>query len=188
MKTEPLLLEIPERLETPRLMLRVPRAGDGAIVAASVRESLNELKHWMPWAHDEYAVKDGEEWCRRSAASFVQRTILSYTIWLTSGEHVGNIGAFAFDWNVPRGEIGYWLHTRHCGQGLMSEAVNGLTAMLFDQLQFQRVELRMNDLNERSWRVAERCGFTHEGTLRRDFRYPDGRVRNTRVYSRVAAT
>lgn len=186
MKTEPLLLDIPERLETPRLVLRVPRAGDGVIVSASVRESLAELRPWMPWAHDGYGPKDGEEWCRKSAANFVQRTILNYTIWLTSGEHIGSIGAFAFTWDVPGCEIGYWLSTRHWGQGYMAESLNCVTGMLFEQLRFTRVEVRMDDLNDRSWRVAERCGFRHEGTLRQDYRYPDGRLRDTRVYSRLA--
>lgn len=185
MSTNPLLIDVPERLESARLVLRVPRAGGGAIVAASVRESLAELKPWMPWAHDGYVEKDGEEWCRKSAANFVQRTILSYTLWLTSGEHIGNVGAFAFAWDVPRCEIGYWLNTRHCGQGLMTEAVQCITAMLFDQLQFTRVEIRMDNLNDRSWRVAERCGFQHEGTLRRDCLNVHGQLRDTRIYSRL---
>ena len=35
--------------------------------------------------------------------------------------------------------------------------------------------------------MAERCGFTLEGVLRRDSRAPDGSVRDTRVYARVRA-
>jgi RimJ/RimL family protein N-acetyltransferase len=185
MKIEPLLLDIPDRLETTRLMLRVPRAGDGVVVAASVRESLPQLKPWIPWAKDDYAEKDGEEWCRRSAANFLQRTILSYAIWLHSGEHVGSIGAFAFDWDVPRAEIGYWMHSHHARRGLMSEAVRKVADLLRDSLQVLRIEIRMDEQNIGSWRVAEKCGFTLDGTLHQDYRYPDGRLRNTRIYSQV---
>jgi RimJ/RimL family protein N-acetyltransferase len=52
-------------------------------------------------------------------------------------------------------------------------------------LKAERVEIRMDDHNVRSWRVAERAGFTLEGVLRRDALAPDGRVRNTRVYAQV---
>jgi ribosomal-protein-serine acetyltransferase len=186
-KTEPLLIDVPERLKTQSLILRVPRAGDGATVCASIRASLPELKVWMPWAKDDYGDRDGEEWCRKSAASFIERKDLQYMIWASdNAEYLGAVGTHAFDWDVPKCEIGYWLRTSHCGRGLMTEAVNALAGMLLGSLEFQRVEIRCDDRNQRSWRVAERCGFTFDGTLRRDHRYSDGRLRDTRVYSRLA--
>jgi RimJ/RimL family protein N-acetyltransferase len=39
--------------------------------------------------------------------------------------------------------------------------------------------------NDRSRRVAERCGFDFEGTLRCDSRSPDGTLRDTCVYAIV---
>ena len=57
--------------------------------------------------------------------------------------------------------------------------------LAFDRLDAQRVELRMDARNESSWRVAERAGFTLEGTLRRDTRTPTGEPRDTRIYARV---
>ena len=49
----------------------------------------------------------------------------------------------------------------------------------------QRVEIRMDDLNVRSWRVAERAGFTLEGVLRADRLTVTGTLSNTRIYARV---
>ena len=66
----PLLLDLPHELSTDRLALRSPRAGDGAIVCPSVRESLAELKTWMPWATDDYNVQNAEEWCRKGGRRF----------------------------------------------------------------------------------------------------------------------
>ena len=71
MERDPLLIDLPEELFSSRLRLRVPRAGDGAMVFASVRDSLAELKPWMPWAKDAYSVEDGETWCRKSAAESI---------------------------------------------------------------------------------------------------------------------
>jgi RimJ/RimL family protein N-acetyltransferase len=91
------------------------------------------------------------------------------------------------DWAVPKFEIGYWVRTPLAGQGYVSEMVHALRAMAFETLNAERVEIRCDNANERSWRVAERCGFTLEGVLRRDSRAPDGSVRDTRVYARVRA-
>ena len=43
----------------------------------------------------------------------------------------------------------------------------------------------MDERNAASRRVAERAGFTFEGTLRRDALDTNGEPRNTRVYARV---
>jgi RimJ/RimL family protein N-acetyltransferase len=185
-KMEPLLIECPAEFSTERLLLRTPRAGDGKLIYPSVFESLEELKLWMPWANDEYNEDGAEEWCRRAAAYFITREQLQFLILSRGGEHVGTIGAQKFDWNIPKGEIGYWLRTSHTGQGLMSEAVNALTQFLIETLQFKRVEIRMDEKNSKSWRVAERCGFQLDGTFVHDSRALDGSLRNTRIYSRIS--
>jgi RimJ/RimL family protein N-acetyltransferase len=180
------LLDVPDHIETNRLNLRAPRAGDGPIVLPQVRDSLPELKQWMPWAKDDYGEQDSEEWCRKSAANFVAREQFQFLILdASSNLHIGNIGLFKFNWDVPSCEIGYWLQTSRTGQGYMTEAVNGVTKLAQETLKAARVQILMDERNERSWRVAERCGYQFEGTFRNDCRTTDGRLRNTRVYSKV---
>jgi ribosomal-protein-serine acetyltransferase len=181
-----ILLDVPEQLESERLTLRAIRPGDGAIVFPSVRECLPELKVWMPWATDDYSEPLSEEWCRNSAAGWIKREQFQFLILLRpDNRHVGTIGSFKIDWKIPACEIGYWLHTALNGQGLMTEAVKTVTAMLFDRLQFQRVQICADELNTKSRRVAELAGYQFEGILRKDCRVPDGRLRNTSFYSRI---
>jgi RimJ/RimL family protein N-acetyltransferase len=188
---DPLMLDVPAELRTQRLLLRVPRPGDGERVCRTVRASLDELKAWMPWATDGYGPRDAEQWCRRGAAQFLAREQLQYLLFLGPGagpgEHVGNVGVFAFRWQVPCCEVGYWLATAQCGKGLMTEAVSAVVGMAFEALSMQRVEIRTDSRNARSGRVAERCGFQLEGILRHDSRHVDGTLRDTRVYSRLRA-
>ncbi|HEX4055013.1 MAG TPA: GNAT family N-acetyltransferase [Tepidisphaeraceae bacterium] len=180
----PLLLEIPSKLSSERLLLRVPAAGDGAVTYPSVRDSLNELKQWMPWATDDYAEQSGEEWCRKSAAEFLSRKQLQFLIFSHhEGRHLGNIGAFKFDWDVPSCEIGYWLHTAHTGHGYMTEAVGVLRNMLYQTLGARRVQICTDEKNHKSRRVAELAGFQLEGVLRNDCIAVGGRLRNTCVFS-----
>ncbi len=57
----PLLASIPESFETERLLIRVPLPGDGEALNHAIRESIDELRPWMPWAQDIPSVAQSEE-------------------------------------------------------------------------------------------------------------------------------
>ena len=190
MTRDPLLIDVPERLLTRRLVLRCPRPGDGPAVNEAVTVSLDELRPWMPWAQAAPTLDESEANVRGAQAKFLLRSDLVYAIWEHDGQGVerrlvGGTGLHRIDWSVPRFEIGYWRRSGEQGRGLVTEAVQALSRMAFEVLQAQRVEIRMDDINTASWKVAERAGFTLEGVLRRDTVAVDGRVRDTRVYARV---
>ena len=147
---------------------------------------MSELKQWMPWATADYSAETPEIWCRKAAASHINRTELAYAIFAKNGEHSGNLSALAINWKVPKCEIGYWLRTSHCGHGYMSEAVQTLVTMLAAApISMKRIEIRCDVENIRSQKVAERCGFELEGTLRCQVRSADETLRDMRIYSRV---
>jgi RimJ/RimL family protein N-acetyltransferase len=189
MNPDPLLLDIPERLETARLLIRCPAAGDGAIVHASVVESLAELRRFpasLGWAMAEPSVEASERFCREGHAGYLQRTGMPMLLFdRSTGEHVGNSGLHRFDWSVPKCEIGWWVRTSRSGRGLMLEAVRAITAFAQDTLGMRRIEALPDDLNVASCRLCERAGYTLEGTLRHERKAPDGALRNTRLYAFV---
>ena len=132
--------------------------------------------------------KEAEEWCRKSAANFLTREQFHFLVFdAKSNSHVGTIGLFKFNWDIPSCEIGYWLQTSRTGQGYMCEAVDAVTKLAQETLKAARVQILMDEQNTRSWRVAERCGFQLEGLLRNDSRTTDGKLRNTRVYSKITS-
>jgi RimJ/RimL family protein N-acetyltransferase len=182
----PILKDFPDHFETARLLIRSPRPGEGRMVYEAVMESLQELKAWMPWAHHEMSPEIQEGISRRMHASFLAREDLPLRLFnKDTGELVGGSGLHRFDWDVPRFEIGYWVRTKFQGQGYITEAVIGITNFAFEHLFAERVEIRTDKNNTRSWRVAERAGFTLEGILRNDTRTVDGKLRDTRVYSMI---
>lgn len=188
-KPDPFLIEVPESMETERLLLAAPRPGIGAALAVAIAESLGQLSPWMPWAQQAPSFEDSEAVARRLCADFIARRDLTYQIYDRAPEGrrlLGGTGLHRMDWEVRRFEIGYWIRSSAQGQGYVSEAVMALTRMAFEQLRARRVEIRMDDVNLRSRAVAERCGFEREGILRRDSLTPTGEVRNTCVYARIA--
>jgi RimJ/RimL family protein N-acetyltransferase len=187
---DPLMIELPAELASERLLMRAPRAGDGAALNDAMVESLESLKPWMPWAQEMPTPEESELTCRQIALRFAQRSDLTLFMFERAadgagGRLVGGTGLHRMDWNVPRFEIGYWCRPSMQGRGLVTEAVQALARFAFDALRARRVEVRMSSANTRSRAVAERCGFTLEGVLRQDSRGVDGQPRDTVVYARV---
>jgi ribosomal-protein-serine acetyltransferase len=187
---DPLLVDVPDCFWTERYILRAPRPGDGPALNAAVCASLDELRPWMPWAQAAPTLEESEVWCRRMAASWHLRQDLPMFVIERrrddgEGDIVGATGLHRIDWALRAFHVGYWRRTGHGGRGIAVEAVRGITAMAFAKLAAQRVEIRMDETNRASRRVAERAGFTFEGLLRADSLNPRGEVRHTRVYSRV---
>src|SRR4051812_438501 len=146
---EPILLDVRAELHTERLLMRVPRFGDGMSVNAAVVESVAELAPWMPWATPTPPVEATEVWCRQVMARFCLREQVHYTLWLKDGVTcIGGCGMNRINWKVPMAEVGYWLRTSHTGRGLMTEAVNALTVMALRDLKIQRMEIRCDDRND----------------------------------------
>jgi ribosomal-protein-serine acetyltransferase len=182
----PLLLDLPEQIETDRLLIRAPRPGDGPVVNAAIRESQEELRRWMIWAQEIPHVQETEEHLRQAAARFALREDMMVLLFHRgTGVFIGASGMHNIDWTVPSLEIGYWLHTAHTGQGYMTEAVLALTDYAMEHFSAERIEIRCDALNRASAAVAERAGFRQEGYFRNHMRSPDGTLRDTLVYAWV---
>jgi ribosomal-protein-serine acetyltransferase len=203
MSIDPLMVEVPERVHTTRFILRCPRPGDGVALNAAVCDSHALLRDWMPWAQKAPLLEESEAYCRRNHARFALREDLPYFIFErepggeesghgggagsqgTEGLLIGATGLHHIDWKVRSFEIGYWRRAGLLGQGIAAEAAQALSRMAFDVLAARRVEVRMDDANLASRKVAERAGFSFEGLLRCDSLNVNGAPRHTRVYSRV---
>lgn len=182
----PILLDFPDHFETERLLIRAPRAGDAPPIHAAIQESLVHLQPWMPWARADETVDDLESFLRQMAARFLLREDLPLMLWRKSdGIYVGGSGLHRMDWSVPCFEIGYWVRVSLQGQGYITEAVNGITQFAFNELSAERLEIRCDARNTRSASVAQRTGYTLEGTLRHDTRDPLGNLRNTMIFSKL---
>lgn len=178
--------QLPEQLETQRLQIRVARPGDGPAFNTAVLESLAELSPWLGWVTPPPTLEASEQDCRRAHARFLlNEDLMVFFFRKDSGVLVGGSGLHGADWKNRRFEVGYWCRSGQGGQGLMTEGVRALADHALTELGAHRVFLSCDDRNERSWRLAERAGFTLEGVLRNERLDLQGRPRDTRVYGRV---
>ena len=179
--------DIPEAFESERLLIRVPRPGDGAMINAAALESLEELRPWLPWASPPPTVEQNEDFARASYADFLMRKRMNLLLLLKeSKELVGGSSLHHFNWEVPSFEIGYWLRTRYEGRKLMVEAVQTVAQFAFEILGARRIAIRCDARNYRSACVALGAGFVREARMRHESRAVDGSLRDMLLYARLA--
>jgi ribosomal-protein-serine acetyltransferase len=184
----PILKDIPYTFDTERLTIRGPLPGDGDKVRTAVLESQIELKPWLPWAVTVSSAEEYEIRAREGQIKYLARQDFWLLIFLKGTETlIGSSGLHDANWAVPSFEIGYWLHTKHTGQGYITEAVAGICQFAFTHFDAQRLLIRCDSENERSAAVARRCGFTLEGTHLHDSRnHLTNKLVNTHYFSSLA--
>lgn len=181
---KPILLDFPSSFETERLVIRQPLPGDGKLVYEAKMESLRELQQWMPWADDQTSEEETEVNIRQAYIQFLERSDLRFHLFeRESMQFIGSSGLHRIDWQIRKFEIGYWCRTRFTGKGYITEAVKGITVFAFQFLEANRVEIRCDEKNTRSRKVAERVGYQLEGILRNHEFSVDGHLRNTCIYA-----
>lgn len=68
------------------------------------------------------------------------------------------------------------------GKGVATEAINLLVRYLFESKRMNRIRLVIHPENRASRRLAEKCGFRHEGTARGAW-YNNGRHQDVEIYA-----
>ena len=80
-------------------------------------------------------------------------------------------------------ELSYQVYaTEHYGKGVATEAVQLLVRYLFETKQINRIRLVIHPDNLASRRLAEKCGFRHEGTARGAW-YHKGKHQDVEIYA-----
>lgn len=96
---------------------------------------------------------------------------------------IGDIIYFKVEGSTLEYELGYQIFKKEDrGKGYTTEAVKLLSAYLFDLKRIIRLSIRVVKENIASNRVAEKCGYKYEGTLRRKF-FNHGSYADCNLYS-----
>jgi RimJ/RimL family protein N-acetyltransferase len=168
----------PYRIETERLVLRCWEPRDAPLLKDAVDSSLEHLRPWMPWAHEDPQPLEAKvELLRGFRGRFDLGQDFVYGMF--SSDESEAIGGTGFHTRQGEGifEIGYWLRASRVGQGLCTEATAALTRVGFELGGVGRIEIRVDPANEASLAIPRKLGFVEEGTLRGVFHDPSGAAR-----------
>lgn len=165
------------RLELTRCVIRDFQAGDlqSLIRHANNRNVSIHLRDRFPYP---YLEEHGRQFLTHVERA---RPVTSWAIEV-DGEVAGGIGLM-LQTDVERvsAEIGYWLGEVHWGKGIVSEALEAVTAESFRLFDLTRIFALPFADNPGSIRVLEKAGYVREGTMPRST-IKDGVIRDQLMY------
>lgn len=170
-----------------RLLLRPFKRRDVASLHEAIDVSIADLQPWLPWVSG-YDRGSAQRFVRESVAAWAEHRAYDFSIRpLDQPErHLGNVSIWHTSVQNDIGEIGYWIRSDEVGRGYGREATTMAVQIGFEELHLHKVQLRIAVGNIRSERIAERLGFTNEGTLRDEVKV-DGRWLDHTVWSLLEA-
>ncbi|QNF33892.1 GNAT family N-acetyltransferase [Adhaeribacter swui] len=166
---------IPTKLQTARLLLRQYQVTDAPDFLQLIQKNQLRLSPAFPGrVAMTQNLATAKHFIRQMRTDWQLKRVYELGIWLSEAKkYIGDITLKNIEKRVPKGEIGYYLDAAAEGQGLAYEALSAVVRFGFDQLGLNKLFIKMPVQNQRSYRLAERCGFTREGLLRQDFRSDD---------------
>lgn len=153
------------------LELRLLEPRHAEEVFCVVDANRERLRRWLPWVDFTKCAADTEGFLAGQMARLAHGESISAGLWVDD--------AFA---GIVEGrlepanrimDLGYWLAAEYEGRGVITRACRELCRYAFEDLGYQRIELRSAADNRRSCAVAERLGMEIEGVLRSAFRLGD---------------
>ncbi|MEU0172993.1 GNAT family N-acetyltransferase [Streptomyces massasporeus] len=152
----------PVTLTTDRLLLRTVGSQETDAVYGACQDP--DVQRWTTIP---------SPYLREHARSFTEQLVpdgwadgsmFTFGVFLHSGELTGMLGITLRA--LGMGEIGFWAVKEHRANGYVTEAALAACRWAFTHAALDRVEWRAEVGNRASRAVAERAGFTIEGTLR----------------------
>jgi len=172
------------RIETNNLTIRCYSPSDADPLAKSVLESVEHLKPWMPWAHDEpEPIETKINRLRYFRANFDLDKEYVYGIFnKDETELIGGCGLHPRV-GVEAMAIGYWINVNHVKKGFGAECAGVLTKIGFEINSLKRIEIHCDPNNVASASIPRKLGFTLDAVLPKRTPNEKGELRDSMVWS-----
>lgn len=149
------------------ICLRHWRTSDASGGFEAVCESLEALKPWMSWAHEDYRQEELLGFIRSSIEGWEKDEFFNFVITDTLDETVlGGSGLNNLSRTYRMANLGYWVRSSRRGQGIAPRAARLAARFGFERLGLVRAEIVVAVGNRASLRAAEKSGAQREGVLR----------------------
>ncbi len=150
-----------------KILLRLLRMSDAKSVYQAIRESIKEISPWLPFAHENYSIKESKDWLKKRPSDWKKGVNYEFGIFDAKDETlIGGCGLNEINRMHQYANLGYWVRTKRMGQGVAPAATRLLAKWGFDVLKLKRIEIVVAVGNERSLRAAAKSGAQREGILR----------------------
>ncbi len=171
-------------LETDNLKLAVLRKSEASRVAGYLVKNMEFHRRFSQTHTDEYfTVPTQKKYLAYDCNSFLDGTLVP--LWIMEKGNDSIIGRVSF-FNFAYGGMmscacGYHLDKDHTGKGIMTEALKGAMAFVFDEYKLHRIEAFIVPENTPSLNLVRRAGFHYEG-VRKSYMHINGEYRDHEAF------
>ncbi|MFF3819681.1 GNAT family N-acetyltransferase [Streptomyces bluensis] len=148
-----------------------------------------EFRRWNTPVKPVDAMEDARESLRLRAEWEAEGRCRSFCVTdAATGSPLGHIGVNEIDHFMRNARVGYWVLSEARGRRIATRALRLAARWAFTDLGMHRLELGHALGHDASCRIAERCGFPYEGTLRGAL-FEEGRYdvfRDIHLHARLA--
>ena len=158
-------------IKTERLLLRLLEPGESGLLITYLEENREHLAPWEPTRTDKYYTTDFCELeIKKNQTGYFQGQSLKLAAFFKELPE-GPIVCVCNFTNIIHGVfkacyLGYSIHHKYEGKGLMYEALDGAIHFVFEKLKLHRIMANYMARNKRSARLLQRLGFEREGYAR----------------------
>jgi len=100
-----------------------------------------------------------------------------YLMGINMGELlIGYINIKNIDWKIPKCELSYFIDEDYERKGITTSKIKQTLKFCFEELEMNKIYLRIGKYNNGSQRIAIKNGFKLEGELRKEFRTSQGEL------------
>lgn len=131
------------------------------------------------------SIQKAEEYIKKCIVNIQKKEAYCLGVYnKKTGQLMGSIGLIKLDEENKNCEIGFWIGKNYWNMGFMTESVNLIIEYGFKKLGLHRISAFLQERNEGSKKVLEKCGFEREGLLK-DTTYKNEKYFNELIYSKL---
>jgi len=166
-----------------KILLKEIGFEDVEAIYSTIDQDRIYLEEWLPFVELTREIS----YTHRYVENYINSDQTDVTFAIYYQDHfAGIIGLKDTDPDHKKTEIGYWLSDSYQHKGIMTLSGKALIDYVFDEMNFNRIQLKAATGNFKSQRVAKRLGFREEGIERESELHQRGFV-DLIVYSLLKA-
>ncbi len=179
------------RIESARLTLVPLQFPDANDYFQAVKESLNDLSPYHPWAVPQYMMREAQAHIQEAIVTDRDKKGTFYAVRGRAGRFFGEITLVpvpdAFGNAVPAFTLTHWVRSSEAANDYAVEALQTMANHVFKTLGGKRLDSHLISIHTGAAKSLAAAGFQLEATLRNTHKLvAEDKLADTLVYTRLA--
>ncbi len=145
-----------------------------------IDQNRDYLGKYLPWALTTSSKYDHLAFIKHSLMEYANGNGMACYI-IYKNDIAGSVSFNNINHNLKKVVIGYWLRQDLQGNGIMTQAVQKMIDIAFNELDMTKIEISTATENKPSRAICERLGFTLEGVITQN-NYINGKIVDSAIY------